>query len=144
MSSIENDVNRFVLCGHSMGCVNALQLAIYMKTYDYALLDKCHVVGSAPFPSLYEECTFINQPNVCIFGLKTEETYDSFMKTKELNETHYFPFILLNDTDDDRVTYDLVNDLSEFNTIVDNLQRSDPLHQWYNYKNSLSILLDSL
>lgn len=57
------------------------------------------------------------------------------MKIKELNDTHYFPLIMLDETDD-RVTYDIVKKLSEFNGIVNDLQASQPLHQWYNYKYS--------
>lgn len=72
MSSIENDVHRFVVCGHSMGCVNALQIAMYMKEHDHELFHKCHVAGSAPFPTVYEY-TFMNQPNVCIFALKLKK-----------------------------------------------------------------------
>lgn len=93
--------NSYCLCGHSMGCVLALNLGllIYEKNPAY-FLEKITIIGSGPFRWLSEERrgTFHDLPNVFIFVLIDDGYVDWFFQNEPTGETtngHYSPYYLL-------------------------------------------------
>jgi hypothetical protein len=123
----------YCLCGHSMGCVLALNLAllIYEKNPAY-FLKKITVIGSGPFRWLSEERrgTFDDLPNVFVFVLIDDGYVDWFFQNEPSGETtngHYLPYYLL----DSQGSFTKMSDIdieSNKNTKIQN-----DIHLWGNY-----------
>ena len=125
--------NSYCLCGHSMGCVLALNLGllIYEKNPAY-FLEKITVIGSGPFRWLSEERrgTFDNLPNVFIFVLIYDGYVDWFFQNEPAGETtngHYSPSFLLDSNNPVKKMSD-INIKSEYDKRFQN-----EIHLWGHY-----------
>ena len=123
--------NKFILCGHSMGCVSALRVGYELFTRNRTLFDtKCIVTGSGPFPifplldNTYNN--FKNLSNVRIFSTANGSNLDYMLFQNATEQfSHYFPIHVLPTTE--KGSLKVIRDLNKYN---ESYPMSEILHDW--------------
>jgi hypothetical protein len=142
-------VNRIVICGHSLGCVNALYTAKIIKNNDrHFFIKKCFIIGSAPFKTNDLKLLY-DMPNVKIFAyceiIDNVAKIDCFLEKGydgiKYKSIQYFTTINNNG-------YELIHDITMYNielfndtdrmSINNNYTECQVSHRWENYYNGLS------
>jgi hypothetical protein len=132
--------NSYCLCGHSMGCVLALNLGllIYEKNPEY-FSKNITIIGSGPFRWLSEERrgSFHDLPNIFIFVLVYDDNIDWFFQNEPTGETtngHYLPYYLLD-------SQGSITKMINIDIDIDSKQNKEiqkKIHAWNNYYNTFA------
>jgi hypothetical protein len=137
-----NKEQRFVLGGHSMGCVLALYTGFLM--HRMPLFNRCFIVGTAGakwIPGFFDfarESLVYNNIQVFISGSKQRKSMvlDSFFTKGDANLVAYTPITVL--------YYDTKTNVANqipYDTIGCNITYSEKLHDWNYYKKLINLAL---
>jgi len=89
--------NKIVLCGHSMGAVQALRMALYLFEYHHEFFVNIQVIVTGPYKWLHPNSKFTHLPNVHVYFTGYQDQLDTFASQNDGLE-HYVPytFVTLN------------------------------------------------
>lgn len=137
--------HKFILCGHSMGCVSALRVGYELFSRNRTLFNtKCIVTGSGPFPIFplsldnthYRSSinNFKNLSNVRIFSTAegSQLDYMLFKNASEQRFSHYYPIHVLPThflPTTEKGSLKVIDDLDEYK---ESYPMSRLLHDWSN------------
>ena len=144
------NINNFIFCGHSQGCVFAILLGIALiKKNPQLFLDKCYIIGSAPYKCIkFEDQTlfipFFKKIQIFVSSViinSENKFYDAFFQNPDEldfndSETLYsfYPITLF---DMKKYTLLIINNQTELKSF----SRIDDIHEWkQNYYNVLSLI----
>jgi hypothetical protein len=86
--------NKVVLCGHSMGAVQALRMALYLFEHHHDFFVTIQVIVTGPYKWLLPHSKFTHLPNVHVYFTGYQDKVDVFASQNDTLE-HYVPYTLI-------------------------------------------------
>lgn len=133
-----NKEQRYVLGGHSMGCVLALYTGFLM--HRMPLFNRCFIVGTAGAKWIPGSFYYTNYDNIQIFISGSKQTksmvLDCFLTKGDANLVAYTPITVL--------YYDTQTNVANqipYDSIGCNITYSEKLHDWNYYKKLINLAL---
>lgn len=85
--------NKIILCGHSMGAVQALRMALYIFETDIEFFNTIIVIATGPYRWLRPNSGFSHLHNVHVYFSGYDDEIDMFASQNTLE--HYVPYTVL-------------------------------------------------
>jgi pimeloyl-ACP methyl ester carboxylesterase len=90
---LKSSGSNIVLCGHSMGAVQALRMALYLFEHDIDFFNTISVIVTGPYRWLRPHSMFTHLPNVHVYFSGYKDEIDAFASQNTLE--HYVPYTVV-------------------------------------------------
>ena len=90
---LKSSGSNIVLCGHSMGAVQALRMALYLFEHDIDFFNTISVIVTGPYRWLRPHSKFTHLPNVHVYFSGYKDEIDAFASQNTLE--HYVPYTVV-------------------------------------------------